>query len=249
MHFISATVLFVALCGAMFNTKQHPMKEDITVAKATPSKALFYLIRPPKATTSTAKAIVLLHGVGSNETDLFGLADQLPDDYYIISARGQYTLGPGRYAWYNVDFSTGKPVFNAEQERSSRAVIKSFIDEIRKKYQLKEIYLGGFSQGAIMSYAVGLTSPESVSGIFAIGGRRLEEIRPMVTAGASLKALPVFVAHGTADNTLPVAYAREAKGYLESLQVKLSYHEYPMGHQISAAVLKDLDNWLKTYQK
>jgi phospholipase/carboxylesterase len=205
---------------------------------------LHYLVREPKAKSDKNKAVILLHGVGSNEQDLFGLADHLPDDFYIISARGQFALGGGRYAWYNVDFSTGKPVFDKEQELSSREVLTKFVAEIKLKYKLDEIYLGGFSQGAIMSYSVGLSHPKEVTGVIAFSGRILEEIQSSITSNQNLTQLKVFLSHGIQDNTLPIHYAREGKSFLEKLQVKLSYHEYQMGHQINEAVLNDLTIWL-----
>ena len=100
---------------------------------------LHYLVREPKVKTPKTKAIILLHGVGSNERDLFSLADHLPDDFYILSARGQFTLGAGRFAWYEVDFITGKPVIHAEQERSSREVIRQFIVQVKQRYGLQEV--------------------------------------------------------------------------------------------------------------
>lgn len=206
--------------------------------------ALHYLIKEPQKKAAKNKAIILLHGVGSNEQDLFSLADHLPDDYFIISPRGQFTLGPGRYAWYNVDFSTGKPVFNAQQELSSRKVISEFINQVKVKYNLEEVYVGGFSQGAIMSYTIGLLNPREVKGVIALSGRMLEEIKPILSTHEDLKNLQMFIAHGVHDNTLPVEYARAAKTYLGDLQVALSYHEYEIGHQISPAVITDLKSWL-----
>jgi phospholipase/carboxylesterase len=208
---------------------------------------LQYLVREPKVKSAKKKAIILLHGVGSNEQDLFSLANQLPDDFLVISPRGYFTLGKGRYAWYNVDFSTGKPIFNAEQEALSREIIKKFIQQVKKKYEVDEIYLGGFSQGAIMSYSVGLTNPKEVKGIISLSGRLLIEIRPSIIKDDDLKQLNLFVAHGIQDHTLPVQYAREARSYLENLDVKLSYHEYDMGHQINAEAIQDINAWLADF--
>lgn len=208
------------------------------------SMVLQYLVREPKIKSTKKKAIILLHGVGSNENDLFGLADQLPEDFYVIAARGQFTLSEGRYAWYNVDFSTGKPVFDKAQEISSREVIRKFIAQVKQKYRVDEVYLGGFSQGAIMSYSVGLTHAKEIKGILALSGRLLDEVKPLIIKNDELQQLSVFVAHGVQDNTLTVQYAREAKLYLDSLGVQLSYHEYEMGHGITTAVIKDMNHWL-----
>jgi phospholipase/carboxylesterase len=206
--------------------------------------SLGYLVQQPKLASTKRKAIVLLHGVGSNEQDLFSLSNQLPGNYFIISPRGPFTLGNGRYAWYNVDFSTGKPIIHAEQEIRSRELIMTFIKEIKSKYHLHEVYLGGFSQGAIMSYSIGLAYPGEVQGIVSLSGRILEEIKPMVKKDDQLQHLKVMVAHGVEDNTLPIHYAREAKTYLESLGVQLTYHEYQTGHQVTHDVLTDLNDWL-----
>ena len=208
--------------------------------------ALQYLVRAPKLKSNKQKAIILLHGVGSNEQDLFSFSNQLPADVYVISPRGPFTLGAGRYAWYNVDFSTGKPIINAAQEATSREVIRTFINQIKQEYHVNEVYLGGFSQGAIMSYSIGLTHPAEVQGVVSLSGRILDEIRPFVKKDAHLSKLKVLVAHGAQDNTLPIHYARAAKNFLESLGVQLTYHEYPIAHQINNEVLQDLNNWLRS---
>ena len=175
------------------------------------SLALKYLIKEPQTKSEKKKVIILLHGVGSNESDLFSLADQLPKDYYIISPRAKFTLSEGSYAWYNVDFSNGKPVFNKEQELQSREAITLFIKQVKEKYGFDEIYLGGFSQGAIMSCSIGLLHPEKIKGVICLSGRILQEIRNDVKNVNELHKLKIFLAHGTQDGTLTIAFARDAK--------------------------------------
>lgn len=207
--------------------------------------ALQYLVRPASSTALHSKAVILLHGVGSNEQDLFQLATLFPDDFTVISPRGLFILGAGRYAWYEVDFSSGKPEINTAQEAQSRQAIQLFITQVKEKYDLNKVYLGGFSQGAIMSYSIGLTRPEQVTGVFALSGRILQEIRPLVHHNAALQQLKVFISHGTQDNTLPVHYAREAKEYLQDAGVKLTFHEQEMGHQINSQVVSNMISWLQ----
>ena len=105
-----------------------------TAAKASDSTSvLHYLVREPVVKSAHPPVLILLHGVGSNEQDLFSLADRLPDDFLVISARAPIRLGDDSFAWYQVDFSTGKPVFNFEQEEKSRALLIKFIDQIKAK--------------------------------------------------------------------------------------------------------------------
>jgi phospholipase/carboxylesterase len=229
-------------------TKDNKMTNTVikkTISATSDSLVLQHLVREPQVKSLKNKAIILLHGVGSNEKDLFRISNELPDDAYVISPRGQFTLSSGRYAWHNVDFSTGKPIINAEQAASSRKIIRTFINQIKQKFNVDEVYLGGFSQGAIMSYSIGLTYPSEVQGIIALSGRILNEVKPLVKKDNYLHQLKVLVAHGVQDNTLPIHYARDAKDYLESLGVQLTYHEYPIGHQINNDVLQDLNDWLR----
>ncbi|WP_255481194.1 alpha/beta hydrolase [Pontibacter sp. Tf4] len=216
--------------------KQTELQDDLV---------LQYLVKPATQEVSKKKAIILLHGVGSNEADLFSLAPLLPAEFIVISARGPVTLGSGRYAWYEVDFSSGKPAINAGQEKQSRERILEFVEQVKQKYSLDEVYLGGFSQGAIMSYSLGLLHPGTITGVVALSGRILQEIRPEVKPGKDVENLKVFIAHGTQDGTLPVHYAREAKEYLQQLQVTPACFEYNGGHQITQEVLTNLANWLQ----
>ncbi|NEM98401.1 alpha/beta hydrolase [Pontibacter burrus] len=219
--------------------------EDLKTNTLLTNLALDYLVRPATESSGEQKALILLHGVGSNEQDLISLAQFMPGNFTVISPRGPFALGEGRYAWYQVDFSTGKPSINAAQEAQSREIIKDFVAQVKAIYSIDEVYLGGFSQGAIMSYTIGLTAPDLVSGVLAFSGRILEEIKPSVETADKLKNLSVFIAHGTQDATLPVHYAREAKTFLESKGITPTYHEVTMGHQITGEVIVDVREWLK----
>jgi phospholipase/carboxylesterase len=207
---------------------------------------LHYLVRQPKVKTENPPLIILLHGVGSNERDLFSIAEKLPENFLAISARGPINLSPSRYAWYQVDFSTGKPVINQTQENESRKIILQFISQLKELYRFddKKIFLGGFSQGAIMSFSIGLTHPEVIHGIAAMSGRILEEVKSTSLVDARLKNLRVFISHGERDNVLPVDYARQAHTDLKTHHIETDYREYQDGHTISLEMINDLVRWL-----
>lgn len=190
--------------------------------------------------------IILLHGAGSNEHDLFSFADMLPENFLVVSARGPIRYGPSKYSWYQVNFSNGKPSINQAQELESRKIILQFIDELKALYRFdeKKIFLGGFSQGAIMSYSIGLAHPEIVHGIVAMGGRILEEVKPLVEKSTHLKKPHVFIAHGMNDNVLYVDYARVARMFLKANSIDAAYHEYEVGHFVNSEMMNDLADWL-----
>ena len=211
-----------------------------------PGTLLHYLVREPKIKTVQPPVVILLHGVGSNEQDLFSFANQLPDNFLVVSARGPYAIGPDSYAWYQVDFSTGKPVYNVGQAEKSRNVILEFIAQLKEQYPFddKQVYICGFSQGAIMAYSLGLTRPDIIKGIAVMSGRLLEEVKPLIASDEKLKSLSVFISHGTNDNVLTIQYAREALAYLKKRNLIPTYKEYNEGHTISSEMFADLVNWL-----
>ena len=211
-----------------------------------PATVLHYLVRQPTVQTGKPPLIILLHGVGSSEQAMFSFAGELPGNFLVVSARAPYQIGTGRYARYQVDFSTGKPIINADQEEKSRNTIIQFIQELKQQLSFddQQVYLGGFSQGAIMSYSVGLTRSDLIHGIVILSGRLLEEVKPFIAMNKKLHDLEVFIAHGINDSTLSIQYARAGAAYLKTLDVKLTYKEYLEGHGINKEMLLDLGEWL-----
>lgn len=207
---------------------------------------LKYKFRAPLTETENPGLLILLHGVGSNEDDLFSFASLLPEDMVIISARAPYTLRSNGYAWFDVQFSAGTSIINAEQAEKSRVVLNLFVNQLSERFQINKdrIYLGGFSQGGIMAYSVGLTFPQKFAGIFCLSGRILKEVRPLIKPSPELKKLKVFIAHGTGDQVLSFDYAHEAVDYLQELEITPEYHEYPMSHLIEQREIDDLNKWL-----
>ncbi len=208
--------------------------------------SLVHLVHEPKVEASTPPLLLLLHGIGSNEHDLYGLAPFLDRRFLIISARAPNTLGPGSYAWFEADFTPHGPVINPEQAEASRKTLITFLHEATTAYGAdpKRLYLMGFSQGAIMSASVALTQPELVAGVVLMSGRILPEIQPRIASNEELTGLPFLVVHGTADMVLPISHGRANRQLLSSLPVELTYHEYPMGHEVSQQSLADVTAWL-----
>jgi phospholipase/carboxylesterase len=208
--------------------------------------SLVHLVRQPKNEADNPPLLLLLHGFGSNEQDLFGLTPFLDERFLIISARAPNILGPESYAWFELDFTSQGPVINPEQAEASRKKLITFLQEAITGYGVdpKQVYLMGFSQGAIMSASVALTQPELVAGVVMMSGRVLPEIQPLIASNEELTGLPFIVVHGTADTVLPIIYGRASRELLSSLPVELNYHEYSMGHEISQESLHYVTTWL-----
>ena len=209
--------------------------------------SLEYLVREPKIKLDKNPLLLLLHGYGSNEQDLFSFAAELPDEYYIVSARAPYNLQYVSYAWYAINFDTDQNKFSDnDQARISRDLIAKFIDELIDIYPInpKNVTLIGFSQGTILSYAVALSHPEKVQRVVAMSGYINPEILEDNYLKNSFSNLKVFASHGTADQVIPVEWGRKAKPFLENLGIETTYKEYPVGHGVSPQNFYDFKNWL-----
>ena len=191
-----------------------------------------------------APLLVLLHGVGSNERALLGLSTRFPD-LFLVSARAPIALSEDRFAWFHVNF-TPEPVHNLAEAEASRQTLLTFLGELAKRYGVlrKDIYLLGFSQGAILSLSVALSAPRNVAGVVAMSGRILQEISANLTPSPDHRNLPILVTHGVQDGKLPIYHAHASKAILESLSVDLTYREYPVGHELSEANVHDAGVWL-----
>ncbi|MEM0542637.1 alpha/beta fold hydrolase [Flavobacterium sp. j3] len=209
--------------------------------------SLHYLITEPKIKKEKNPLLLLLHGYGSNEEDLFSFAKELPEDCYIVSARAPFNLMYGSYAWYAINFDADENKFSdIGQARASRDIISNFIDELITSYPIDpaNVTLIGFSQGAILSYAVALSYPEKVQRVVAMSGYLNNEIAVDDFKENDLSKLKIFASHGTVDQVIPVEWARKSMPALENLGIAVTYKEYPIGHGVSPQNFYDFSNWL-----
>jgi len=209
--------------------------------------SLVHRVRQPQDGGARPPLLLLLHGVGSHEEDLLGLAPYLDPRFLIVSARGPITIAPGMYAWFQVVLDPMHPVINPEQAESSRRAIIRFLGEAVEAYGADRgrVFLMGFSQGAIMSLSVALTEPAAVAGVVAMSGRLLPEVLPLLPPPDALRGLAILLQHGTADQVLPIHHGRSARDRLAALPLDLTYREYAMGHQVSEESLADAAAWLR----
>lgn len=192
--------------------------------------------------------LLLLHGIGSNEDDLFSLAPYLDGRFLVASARAPLVMGPGSFGWFNIEFTPQGFVADLRQAEQSRALLLKFIDELVETYEADSacVFLMGFSQGAMMSLSAALTQPDRVKGVVAMSGRLPSQVLAQAASPEKLQGMPVFVSHGIYDPVLPIDGGRDCRKNLEALPVVLTYREYPMGHEVSMESLRDVASWLKS---
>ena len=190
--------------------------------------------------------LVLLHGRGADEHDLYPLLDLLDPERRLlgVTPRGPLSLPPGGAHWYAVqqigypDPSTFLPTY---------AAASAWLDELWETNGLTaaQTVLGGFSQGAVMTYSLGLGGGRprpaalvALSGFMpTVPGFELDLGQPLP---------PVAIGHGTFDNVISVEWGRRARQELEAAGADLLYREYPLPHAVDPRFLVELAPWLST---
>ena len=163
------------------------------------SELSLHHITRPSSLTENAPLLIMFHGYGSDENDLFGFASEMPEELFIVSARAPYPIQPYGNAWYAINFDAEMNKWNDnEQAIKSRDVIAKFIDEVKATYPINKdnVTLLGFSQGTILSFAIGLSYPEKVKNIIGLSGYVNKEILKNGYANNDFSNLKVYTSHG-----------------------------------------------------
>lgn len=188
--------------------------------------------------------LVLFHGRGADEHDLFPLLDVLDPERRLlgVTPRGPLSLPPGGAHWYAVqqigypDPSTFLPTY---------AAASAWLDELWETTGLtaEQTVLGGFSQGAVMTYSLGLgRGRPRPAALVALSGFMPTVPGFELDLGPPLP--PAAIGHGTFDNVISVEWGRRARQELEAAGADLVYREYPLPHAVDPRFLVELAPWL-----
>lgn len=205
--------------------------------------------KPSERAIEKSPLILLLHGYGSDENDLFSFAQELPKNYFIISVRAPIPMQPYGNAWYAITIDTnGIKTSDNQGAKESRDIIANFIDEAVNAYNLDpyNVTLLGFSQGTILSYGVALSYPEKVKNVIGLSGYINEDIID-VRSNAAYAHLNVYNSHGTVDQVIPIEAARNTPPYLKNLDIESSLSEFPVGHGVHPTNFYELKEWLEKH--
>jgi phospholipase/carboxylesterase len=207
-----------------------------------------YHITRPSTLKENAPLLIMLHGFGSDENDLFSFASELPKELFIISVRAPYTMQPYGNAWYAIRFDAEQNKWNdTKQAIESRDLIAIFIDEACSNYPVNKnnVTLLGFSQGTILGYAVALTYPKKVKNGIALSGYISEDMLPEDFGSKDFSYLNFYCSHGSLDQVIPVEWARKTPKFLNQLNIKHVYSEFPVGHGVAPQNFYEFRRWLE----
>ena len=206
--------------------------------------ALAHRVRP--AAGEPEGGLVLLHGRGTDEHDLFPVLDFLDPERRLAAAtaRAPLSLPPGGRHWYafmRVGYPEPQTFFE------TYGLLAAWLDALPDALGVpwSRTVLGGFSQGTVMSYALGLGAGRpSPAGVLAMSG-----FMPTVEGFSldldSRRGLAVAITHGTLDPVIPVGLGRQARDLLEGAGLAVTYRESAMAHTIDPRLLPELQAWLR----
>jgi phospholipase/carboxylesterase len=201
--------------------------------------------RERPAAADPAGALVLLHGRGVDENDLFPLLDELDPERRLVGAcpRGPLSLPPGGFHWYAVQ-RIGFP--DPATFHATYPVLAGWLDGFLEHHTIPHdrLIIGGFSMGAVMSYSLTL-GPERPrpAGLVALSGF-IPTVPDFDLDVSRAEGLPVAIGHGIHDPIIPVDFGHDARDRLTDAGAEITYRESPMPHAVDPGFLAELRPWL-----
>ena len=205
---------------------------------------LDFIVRQPKTKTQeNPPLLLLLHGYGSNENDLFSFAEYLHPSLLVISLRAPHTLPIMGHAWYSIHFDAEQGKWSDDEEAiGSRELVLQFLDELLEiyPYDKTQVHLLGFSQGAILSYALGLTTPKRFASVIALSGYLNENITQLPQPQ---DAPALYAAHGSLDEVVPFDWGQRSAELLKQKGFAIQFDALPVGHTVGQDGFYKLLEW------
>ena len=204
-------------------------------------------VAEPRMGEGTPPLLVLLHGIGADENDLFPVGRMLDPRLKVVSLRAPEPYYGG-WSWFHIDFLPGGRV--VPDVAQARAALDRLVDWIaaapaRHGTDPARTFLLGFSQGAMMALGALGTVPERLAGVIALSGRYPGELFAAPASREAIARVPVLLAHGVYDDVLPVAHGRASREALAPLVPDLTYREFPVAHGISDEEIEVARDWLR----
>jgi phospholipase/carboxylesterase len=202
-----------------------------------------FRLRPPAG--DPEGALVLFHGRATDENDLFPFLDELDPERRLVGAtpRGPLSLPPGGNHWYAVR-QIGYP--DPDTFHGTYPQVSEWLDGFLAEHAVppERAVLGGFSQGAVMSYALGLGAGRPApAGIMALSGF-IPTVEGFELDLDKARGLPVAIGHGTYDPVIGIEWGHDARDRLSAAGADVLYRESPMPHSVDPEFIPQLREWL-----
>ena len=206
----------------------------------------YHIVRESSIKNGPSPLLLMVHGFGSNEEDLFSFSRSLPSELTIVSVRGPIDVQSMGYAWYDISVDyLGNKTYDTEKAIKSRDEIIKCIDGCVEIYNTdpNNVTLLAFSQGSILINSVALTYPKKVKNIISLSGG----IDPNIInlSKSNLKKLSFYISHGNEDVVLPFNQAKDSLNFLNENNINFDFESFPVGHSVCPENFKSMLSWMK----
>ena len=203
-------------------------------------KNLSFISSSPEDDSLSLGVIFLLHGFGANMRDLVDIAPMINQkDFIYIFPNAPFEINSGfnqkAYSWFDFD--------NLNEIKESEKILENTIEESLSLFNIDKdkIYLGGFSQGGMMTMHADIIHQNLFSGLLILSSTKISQIDLNIDLSINPR---VFLAHGVNDSIISINQGQETHRKLISKGLNVEYHEYEMGHQIIEKEIIDIKSWL-----
>lgn len=199
-----------------------------------------FLIRRPLNPQKPGRILLLLHGHLGNEAAMWILTKPLPKSYILLSPRAPFRQGKDQYSWH--DIQPQWPGLDTYGKIADQLI--SRVDHWVREHQLNatKYDLMGFSQGAVLAYALSLLNPDRIGKVAALAGF-LPQSWQQALGSPELSDRRFFIAHGTRDEVVPIEKARQTAGWLKENGAQVAFCEADTGHKLSANCFSGLGEY------
>ena len=201
-----------------------------------------FRIKHPSDVSDRPRVLLLLHGHLGNENVMWILTNPLPDTYIMLAPRAPVQTGEEQYSWHEI--SQQWPGIEEYQELTNALLsrVDQWIEE--NNLDVDQYDVMGFSQGAVMSYALAILHPEKIRKVAALAGF-IPQTWQSELDQTSLAGKSFFIAHGTKDEMVPIKKGRKAAAWLEAHDADVEFCEADIGHKLSANCFKGLGKFFQ----
>lgn len=201
-----------------------------------------FRIRQPAKQTEETRVLLLLHGHLGNENVMWILTQPLPDAYIMLAPRAPVKTGPEKYSWHEI----GKhwPEINTYHGLTEELLRRVNTWSVNQHLNVGQIDVMGFSQGAVMAYALAILHPKKIGKIAALAGLIPLSWKAFLNRDA-FDGRKIFIAHGTRDEMVPIEKARQAVRWLREKGAQVTFCEADTGHKISANCFHGLGDFFR----
>ena len=210
--------------------------------------SLNYLVRPAIIEQENGKspAIFMLHGYGQNKEEFFSIANELPQEYIVISIQAPYKLTENQFFWYAIELGSSKWC-DIVQAQATQHKLLTFIGQACDRFNIdmEQITLMGFDQGGILSLSLALSFPNKVQRVIAINSYIDKKLLSFNYQKNNFENLKICLLHGYSNEIVSLEWAEDTIEFFNKHHISYSYQTFSSGHVFSAEMFYAMKTWIE----